>query len=176
MTDAKKDNPNPSTEKNIRAYERMLERVRGFIDEAEDEFGPKIQYAIDAAKDKAAELGELTSEEAERIGDYLQRDLKDAASYMANEGNVLGDWLRFDVELVEDRLAEVLGQVVDTTKIELQQLAERAAEENIWNTGEIAGPGTLTCINCGHTLSMHQTHAIPECPECKGTMFQRREA
>lgn len=175
MTDSNQHDAENPTEKHIHAYDRMLERVRAFMDEAEEEFTPKIQYAIDSAKEKASELGELTREEAEKIGNYLQRDLKDAADYLAGEGEELGDWLRFDVELVEDRLAELLGQVVDTTKIELQQLAERAKQENIWNTGEITGPGTLTCINCGHTISVHSTHEIPECPKCKGTMFQRRD-
>jgi hypothetical protein len=175
MTDASHPDPNNPTEKHIHAYDRMLERVRAFMDEAEGEFGPKIQYAIESAKEKASELGELSREEAEKIGDYLQRDLKDAADYLTSEGAELADWLRFDVELVEDRFAELLNQVVDTTKIELQQLAERAKQENIWTTGEITGPGTLTCINCGHKMSIHHTHEIPACPKCQGTMFQRRD-
>lgn len=164
----------PATNKLINAYNRMLERVKGFIDEAEEEFAPKIQYAIDAARDKASELGELTVEEAEEIGDYIRKDIHDAAEYMVNEGEELKDWLKFDVELVEDRLIDILGKVVDTTKIELQQLAERAAAENLWNTGEITSPGTLTCTNCGHPLIFHMTHEIPECSECGGTLFQRQ--
>lgn len=161
--------------KHTHAYDRMLERAKAFIDEAEGEFGPKIQYAMDSARDRASELGELTVIEAEKIADYVTKDIQDAADYMIDGSQELKDWLRFDVELVEDRLIDLIGNVVNTTKIELQQLAERAAEENIWNTGEVAGPGTLICTSCGHAQIVHKIHEIPPCPKCKGEMFQRRE-
>lgn len=158
------------------AYDRMLERVKDFIEEAEEEFGPKIEYAVNRAREKASELGELTREEAEKISDYIQHDIHDAAEYMENEGKELADWLKFDVELIEDRLADILSQVVDTTKLEYQKLAERAKQANLWNSGEITGPGTLTCANCGHQLVFHETKEIPTCPQCKGSLFQRRDA
>ena len=94
---------------------------------------------------------------------------------MANEGKELGDWLKFDAELVEERLAEILSHVVDTTKIEFQELAERAKQANLWNAGEVAGPGTLTCTNCGEQIIFHVTKEIPSCPKCDGSLFQRRD-
>ena len=168
--------PTPDSEnKHTHAYDRMLTRVKDFIEEAEEEFAPKIQYALDSAKDKASELGELSREEAEKIGDYIKRDINDAAEYMASEGKELGDWLKFDAELVEDRLVDVLSHVVDTTKIEFQNLAERAKQANLWNAGEITGPGTLTCTNCGEQVIFHETREIPDCPKCDGSLFQRQE-
>ena len=166
---------NKPDNKHTHAYDRMMERVKAFVDEAEGEFGPKIQYGIDAAKEKASELGELTAVEAEKVGDYVKKDIHDAAEYMASESQELKDWLRFDVELVEDRLIDIIGSVINTTKMELQQLAERAAKENLWNSGEVTGPGTLTCTNCGHPQIFYITHEIKVCPECEGNLFQRRE-
>jgi hypothetical protein len=168
--------PNPA-DKHAHAYATMLERVRHGLESAEDDITIRLQYVIDAAKEKAYEMGELTREEAEKIGDYLKRDIQDAANYMSQEGKELGDWLKFDIELIEDRLADMmtdaLAQAVNPTDLELQQLAEDAARENLWYTGEISGPGTLVCDNCGHEISLYHIQDIPGCPKCDGTIFKR---
>jgi len=66
MTNQKHD------ETHVHAYERMLERVREFTTEARGEVVPKLQHGLDAAREKATELGELSREEAEKIGNYRQ--------------------------------------------------------------------------------------------------------
>lgn len=166
-----------STGKQSHAYANMLERVRQGLESTEDDVATRLQYVIDAAKEKAFELGELTREEAEKVGEYLLRDMQDASGYLAQEGKQLGDWLKFDIELVEERLAEVLTETLDhavnTTNLELQQLADTAAEENLWYTGEVTGPGTLVCDNCGHELNFYHIQDVPGCPRCDGTIFKR---
>ena len=169
------DNNSPKTEeqKHVHGYNRMLERVKEFIADAKEELTPKLTHAMEAAKEKASELGELTREESEQIADYLKRDIHDAAEYMSNEGAEMGDWLRFDVQLVEAKLLDWMSQAVDTTKLELDQLAERAQQENIWMSGEITGPGTLKCMKCGHELQFEETTQIPPCPQCNKHRFKR---
>jgi predicted PP-loop superfamily ATPase len=106
----------------VHAYERMLERVKDFTAEARDEVAPKLQDGLDAAREKATELGELSREEAEKIGNYLKRDVYDAAKYLVSEKtDDLKDWFRFDVQLIEDRLAESFALLVDKTSVELQK-------------------------------------------------------
>ena len=56
----------------VHANERMLERVKDFTAEAREEVTPKIQDGLDAAREKATELGELSREEAEKIGNYIK--------------------------------------------------------------------------------------------------------
>jgi len=137
----------------------------------------RLHYVVDAAKEKAFELGELSREEAEKIGEYLKRDIQDAAGYLSQEGKQFGDWLKFDIELVEDRLADAfqntLEHATNSTSLELQQLAEAAASENLWYTGEVTGPGTLVCDNCGHELNFYHIQDVPGCPKCDGTIFKR---
>ncbi len=158
----------------VHAYERMLERVKDFTIEARDEVTPKLQHGLDAAREKATELGELSREEAEKIGNYLKRDVYDAAKYLASDkADDLKDWLRFDVQLVEERLAETFALLVDKTTIELQQLADRAREVGEWHTGEITGPGTLVCEKCGENIHFHKTGHIPPCPKCHATVYRR---
>ena len=152
-----------------------MERVRKFIDEANDELTPKLHYAIESAKEKAAELGELTREEAEIIGEYVKRDLSDAGKYVADQGSEFADWFRFDVSLVEERLFDLLSQIVNDSQVELQALAERAQQENIWLANEITGPGTLECLSCGKIVHFHETTKIPKCSQCGHTRFHRGE-
>ena len=151
------------------AYERMLERSMALLNEA----GHTVQKAVQSAVETASEVGELSREEAERIADYLRRDLHDAADYLAENGGELRDWLRFDTELVEDRILDALSLLVDNTKVELAGLAQRAALLGEWHTGEITGPGTLVCDACGEELHFQQAGHIPPCPKCHATVYHR---
>jgi len=167
--------PKDKTEqsKQAEAYSTMLQRVRHGLEEIEDDVGLKFHYAVDAAKEKAYELGELSREEADVVGDYLKRDVHDAAEYLSKEGKEFSDWLKFDVELVEARLADVFRHAINTTTIELQALAERAAEENIWYMGEVSGPGTFKCADCEHEIQMFHIQDLPACPKCGAAQFHR---
>jgi hypothetical protein len=153
-------------ERLTRAYERMLERSKGLYTDA----GHTVQRAIQTAAETASELGELTREEAERIGLYLQRDVQDAAAFLSKHGGELRDWLRFDAELIEDRVLDALSLLVDNTKLELSAWALGANE---WHTGEVTGPGTLVCAACGEELHFKQAGHIPPCPKCHGSRYRR---
>lgn len=159
------------------AYANMLERVKHGLESTEDDVALKLHYVVDAAKEKAYELGELSREEAEKIGNYLQRDIQDAAGYLSQEGKEFSDWLKFDIGQIEDRLVDVLGSTlehaINPANLELQQLAETAATENLWYTGEVTGPGTFICDNCSHELNFFHIQDVPGCPKCDGTIFKR---
>lgn len=158
-----------TTDRLVDAYNRMTERVQHSLGGA----GHTLQQRIDAARDKAVQLGELTREEAEKIGDYLKRDVEDAAEYLAGPSQEFADWLRFDIELIEERLLEMFLSVADQTKVELLELEREARRADAWRSGEIVGIGTLQCLDCGELLPFHATGAIPACPHCQGTTFRR---
>ncbi len=171
MTDQSADSQTPT--KHTEAYRRMMERVKDTLGQAESGAAPILHKALDAAKEKAAELGELTREEAEEIGDYLLRDVHDAAQYISETGGELKDWLRFDLLLVEQRLLEIFSTMVDQTRSELDHLAVRAVKFGEWHTGEMAGVGTLQCAACGNPIHFNAPGHIPPCPHCRGTVFKR---
>ena len=157
----------------IDAYERMRDRAHKFLDENTQDILPNILEALDAAKEQAIHLGELTKDEAELINTYLRRDLHDAGEYINQQRGELADWLRFDVEQIETRIWDKLSLLVDKTTIELDQLKERAERLGEWHTGEITGPGTLVCSACGEEIHFHKTGHIPPCPKCHKTMYKR---
>ncbi len=157
----------------ITAYNRMIERVRARFDQAEQDAMPTLQRSIEEARDRAVELGELGREEADRIASYVQRDLQDAGGFLAESGSDLAAWLRFDLELIEDRLLDMFAAAADRTKLELLQLEQEAREAPQYHTGEITGPGTLQCAECDKLIHFHHTARIPTCPRCHNTEFRR---
>jgi len=170
------DPSGPQDYQATRAYGRMLERAREALRGGEATALPRLQHWLTEAKDRAVTLGELTREEAERVGDYLRRDVVDAASYLSETGRALKDWLRFDLDLIEDRLLDLFSTMVDETRLELDRLAEAARAPAPLHTGEVTGFGTLRCLGCGLEIEFTEPAGIPPCPRCEGTRFVRVSA
>jgi hypothetical protein len=161
-----------------RAYHRMMERVKlrlEQLEQAEREALPQLRASIEHAAEKAVELGELTREEARLIGGYLKRDLEDAGQYLTTTGRDLRAWLRFDVELLEDRMLDFFQRGVDQSRLEFLafEVVATDAEPVEYHDGEITGPGTLQCGTCGEPTVFHAPAAIAPCPACGGTVFVR---
>lgn len=168
------DEQRNSNEQPVHAYQQMMARVKGALEHATTDTLPGIRHYIDHAVDKAVELEELTREEAERVGDYLRRDVHDAAEYLAgNEDGDLKAWMRFDVEQIEGRILGMFQVMVDHTREELDTLKVRAEVMSEWYSDEITGPGTLQCQACGKVIQYRKPELIVPCPGCGGTVFVR---
>jgi predicted nucleic acid-binding Zn-ribbon protein len=155
------------------AYDRMMERVRHALDVAEHKATPPLEHAIHLAREKAVELGEISREEAEKVGEYLQRDIHEFAEHLNDTGAELRSWFYMDLELIEARLVELMSQVADKTRVELAQLAVNARSPRLYLAGEISGPGTLQCRDCGELIRFSKTDHISPCPKCNATEFLR---
>ena len=171
MTD--KDNNTEHTL--IDAYNRMMERVKHAVETAEAKAVPRIEHALEAARDKAVELGEVTREEAEELTDYIRRDLSEIGEYLQESGEDIGTWFYMDMELIEANLLDLITSVADKTRVELAEIAARAQVANIYSTGEITGPGTLVCAECGEELHFEKAGHVPPCPKCHGTTYTRKK-
>ncbi len=169
------DEKHPSTtQRLIEAYDRMMERVSASLEEAEEKALPTLRENIEHAAEKAVELEELTRDEAEKVAMYLRRDLQDAGKHLADTGEELGSWLRFDMEQIEDRFLEFLARAADQTRLEILELEEQLQADPPHHSGEITGPGTLYCSDCGQAIHFHETGHIPPCPKCHGSNFRRQ--
>jgi NADH pyrophosphatase NudC (nudix superfamily) len=169
------EHPN-SQEKLVRAYERMVERVKHAFEVTEEKARPTLERAMELARHKAVELDDITREEAEKISGYVNRDLREMAEHLNTSGEELSAWFRMDIELIEARILELITSVADKTRVELAQLAELAREASTYHTGEITAPGVLLCVQCGEPLQFSKTGHIPPCPKCRGTRFERSRA
>ncbi len=156
------------------AYEKMYERAIENIHTAEEKTGPLLHKLIEEAKDKAIDLKEISEEDAEKIADYLKRDLSDAAHYLSESGRELKDWLGFETALLEADTLYLLQEIADPTTLELQKLKLDAQRASVYRSGEITGPGTLVCDQCGEKLHFHKPGKIPPCPKCHASSFHRQ--
>jgi flagellar biosynthesis GTPase FlhF len=170
MTDEKNRDP---IDRMTDAYEQMLERVDGMLELAEKSTLPTLRRALDQAREKAVELNELTREEAEKLTEYVERDMKEAAHYLLETGEEMRQWWQFDVKMIEQRMMEMFANVADKTRLELEKFADQARKASLYRTGEVAGPGRLVCTSCGKELHFHKAGHIPPCPGCSGTDFKR---
>jgi hypothetical protein len=162
-----------TTDKLLAAYRTMLDRINHAIDDAEKEVVPTLEQNLETAREKATELGELSREEADKISEYLKRDLQEAAGFLEETGQDFRDWFKFDLGLVEDRFLEAFTNMADKTRLELAKLQQQANLMGEWHTGEVTGIGTLRCTGCGEELHFHKPGHIPPCPACRGTVFKR---
>ena len=149
------------------AYDHMLDQLSEIFTQ------DGMFDAVEKSAEKASELVELSREEVDKVADYLRRDLHDAATFMAESGRQLGDWLHFDMALVEKEVIARFANAADRTKLELDQLNYDLEAALHYKTGQITGIGTLECESCGHTLHFHKTGRIPPCPKCYATQFVR---
>jgi len=155
------------------AYEKMFERAAEHFHNAEEKTGPILHKLVDEAKEKAIELKELSREDADKLAGYLKRDLGDATDYLSETGHELKDWLGFETSLVESTLLDLMLKAADKTTLQLLKLKEDAKQASIYHTGEITGPGTLVCDQCGEKLHFHKAGKIPPCPKCHASNFHR---
>ena len=159
----------------VEAYNQMMSRIKNTIENAEQNTVPSLQKAINMAKKQAIQLSEVTIEEAEEVGNYIKRDINDAAEYLMETSHEFSEWLLLDIEIIEQKVLELFLSVADKTRIELEQFAHPACEISSYNTGDVTGPGTLFCTACEQMIHFNTTDHIPACPKCHNTSFKRAD-
>ncbi len=153
-------------------YEGLYEKAEKEARELEEVSEPALHRIVEKAKEKLEKIEGATREDIDKVAEWVKRDLHDAAHYLSETGKDLKDWLGFETALVESSVLYRLFSAADPTTLELLKLKEQA-EMAEWHTGEITGPGTLVCDNCGERLHFYKVSRIPPCPKCHGTVFHR---
>ncbi len=155
------------------AYEAMYQHVAENLNKAKDKTGTLMHELIDEAKEKVKKIEEVTEEDAENLTSWLKRDLDDVINYLSETEYALKDWLGFESSLIKHAMIHAMLETADKTTVALLRMKENAHEPYVYNTGEIAGFGTLICDACGEKLHFHNAGHIPPCPKCHETSFHR---
>ena len=159
-----------SENKFITAYNNMVKHLHEALGGA----SKNIAHGLDVAKEKTSEVGGLTQEEINKVSDFVKRDVEDAAHALTDSGDEsLSEWLKFDIEMLENFALDAFMNVADKTRVELAELEQLARETNTYHTGEITSPGTFVCTQCAKEINFKSTSCIPECPQCGCKTFQR---
>jgi len=158
----------------VKAYNQMMANIRAAFENT-DTSDMSLQNALNNAKDQAVHLGELTVEEIHEISEYVKRDINDAAEYLMESSAEFNNWLMLDIEVMERKVVDLFLSVADRTRIELEQLKDHQKEQITYKSGEITGPGTLQCTECGQLKPFLTTGEINTCSKCGGGTFVRAE-
>lgn len=154
-----------------KAYDELM----GHLYEALDDTLHSIADALEIAKEKTSALGGHTQEEINKVADYVMRDVQHVATSptLADENNSLSEWLKFDIDLIENFALDAFMDIADKTKVKLAALEMEAQQYHPYKSGEVASPGTFTCDACGKQIAFKSTSLIPKCPACQGDSFTR---
>jgi len=158
----------------IEAYNQMMTSIRSSFESSEHS-DMSLSKAISMAREEITHISDITQDEAEEISNFIKRDINDAAEYMMESSSEFSDWLMLDIEVIERKLIELFLSVADKTRVELEQLGVQNRELSLYYSGEITGPGTLQCTECGHKVSFTTTSHIENCTQCGHTTFRRAE-
>lgn len=155
----------------IKAYDELM----GHLYEAMDDTLHSVADALEIAKEKTSALGGHTQEEINKIADYVMRDIEHVATAPSqqHDNNSLSEWLKFDIDLIENFALDAFMDIADKTKVKLAALEMEAKQYHPYKSGEVASPGTFTCDACGKEIAFKSTSVIPKCPACQGDAFTR---
>lgn len=167
------DKTKADDERLILGYERLLQRTEHILTSAAARSEDALGQAIDAAREKAIELGELSREEVDKVHEFITRDLYDVGQHLVMEEREIADWLHLSLLVVEKSVLSRFTLLAQAAKLEFKHLKKARQRLGEWHTGEITTIGTLSCKCCGEQVHFNRTARIPPCPKCHATVYER---
>lgn len=155
------------------AYESLYEDVAKNFHKAEEKTEPLFHKLIDEAKNNLIQLKEISQKDADKITDWVKRDIADLSNYLEETGHELKDWLGFETTLLEKEFLDALLKLADKTTTKIIEINQKTYLSTTYHTGEIIGPGTLSCDACDERLHFQKSGKIPPCPKCHATNYHR---
>ena len=156
-----------------KAYETLYEDIAKNFHDAENKTEPLFHKLVDEARNNIVKLKEISEQDAEKVTNWVKRDIADLANYLERTGYELKDWLGFEAKLIEKELLDSLLKAADRTTTKILEIKEKNYLPSKYHTGEVVGPGTLSCDKCDEQLHFRKTGRIPLCPKCHATNFHR---
>ncbi len=161
--------------KALEVYDRMLERVQARLKLAQETSLKTLEEEINNAIQFEYELEEMTREEADLLGAYLQRDLAHLMHFVDETGEGLTEWLQLDISLLEHQLADRLLSVADRTRVDTLELNQKLENDDVGHyiSGEVATAGMFRCLNCSHMRCLTATSHLEPCDACGSHYYER---
>lgn len=159
-----------NTDKFIQAYNTLIHHLHQTMGDSEQ----STAAALTIAKGKTVDSNALSDAEIEQVSGYVTRDIDHAAQNLhSNSSSSFSDWLKFDIDLIEDFALDAFMDLADKTRLELALLEQQAKNHQTYQSGDITGPGTFVCEECGKAIAFKTTSQIPACPNCEAKVFIR---
>lgn len=161
--------------KALEVYDRMLARVQAGLNELQEKSLQTLDEEVRKAVEVEYELDEMTREEADLLGDYLQRDLQHLLHFVDETGEGLKEWLQLDIALLEHELSDRLLSVADQTLVDTLELKQKLENQEVGHyiSGEVATAGMFQCLNCNHMRCLTATSHLEPCEACGSRYYER---
>lgn len=134
----------------IKAYDQMMTEMRNIFKQVDVQAATQpgkrakkhnmsLQLSLETAQHQAVKSGKINVDEAHELGEYIKRDINDAAEYMMETSEQFYDWLALDIEVIERKVIDTFLLVADNTRIELKrfQRTEKVINPRIDTDGNI---------------------------------------
>jgi Zn finger protein HypA/HybF involved in hydrogenase expression len=157
-------NDKKNEQEEVGLYEKLASRTADLLEEGKKTF----DEALKRAKEELAAAGDFSREQADRLGEYVRRDLRQNADKARDAVKKAVEPQRLAAG-VQSAFSRILTSAAET----LSELAQRSEKSLEYKTGEITSPGTLTCKGCDAEMHMTKTSRIPPCPKCHKTIFRK---
>ncbi|VAW99408.1 hypothetical protein MNBD_GAMMA22-1524 [hydrothermal vent metagenome] len=154
----------------VTTYNHLLENLHNIKNSIEVFSREDLSMKIEYTKLKLHDFENITKEELNLLSKYIHDDFTSTTEHIHNTSDKIKNWLKNDIELTEDRLLELFANVVDQSRVELQQMETQLHE---WHSGEVASKGDFECKNCGKKFTFSESQTIENCPSCNGEDFQK---
>lgn len=155
----------------VEHFENLAARTRELFDQSVEKSRESLEDALETAKKEMVAAGTFTAEKGEQFRKFVMRDL--AATQDGLESAVRGASQGLSPERIGYGVLGLMQSLSTSAGEVFSDMAESIKAYQTYRTGEICGPGTLTCDNCGSRLTMSQTGHVPPCAKCKHTEFSR---
>ncbi len=119
----------------INAYNQMMTEMRNTFKQVDAQTADQqdnrvkshnitLQLSLETAQQQAVKSGKVNADEAYELGEYIKRDINDAAEYMMETSDQFYDWLALDIEVIERKVIDTFLLVANKTRIELERLQQ----------------------------------------------------
>lgn len=164
MTEDKK---NTEEHEDVGLYQKLADRAAEILQEGRK----TLDEALKKAGDEVTSGGEYTRDQAEKVGNFLRRDLTEVGKKAQQARDSV-------INAVEPHrlvagMQSGLSRLLRTASDALNELAGKSEQVLEFKTGEVTSPGTLTCKGCGKEVHIKSTVKIPPCPACHKTIFSK---
>ncbi len=156
------------------AYDAIVARVAEQLSRTQERGGDAVASALQRAQEVTGAAGEFTSEQIERASGYVRRDLFSFSQNMDRAAELRDEVRkRLRPSRVRHGFMALAADVFDRASSGLSRLSDRLEAPLKFETGEVTGPGTLTCVACGSEMRFRDSGRIPPCPRCHKTEFRK---
>ncbi len=161
------EKPNPEQNEDVHLYQKLADRAAEILQEGRK----TVDEALKKAGDEISAGGEFTREQAEKISNYLRRDLNEVGRKLKQTRDTVIN--AAEPHRLAAGVQSGLARLLHTAADVLSEVASRSEKVIEFRTGEVTSPGTLTCKECGKEMSLKATVRIPPCPSCHKTVFRK---